>query len=72
MQKKQGTWGYPGTPGKVSQNAYFFLVGACFLGGVTDNRHLDACATINELATHQKFCPLKKQGLRTVKHATLR
>jgi len=71
-KKKQGTWGYSGTPGKVSQNAYFFLVGACFLGGVPVNSHLDTCATINDLATHKKFCPLKKQGLRTVKQATLR
>ena len=42
-----------------------------FFGGVTVNSHLDACATINELATRQKFCPLKKQALRTVKSVTL-
>ena len=70
--KKEGTWGYLGTPRKVSQNACFFWVGACFFEGVTDNRHLDTCATINEFATHKKFCPLKKQALRTVKHVHLR
>ncbi|MEI7673222.1 MAG: hypothetical protein WCK00_14005, partial [Deltaproteobacteria bacterium] len=43
-----------------------------FLGGVPVNSHLDASATINEFATHKKFCPLKKQALRTVKHVTLR
>jgi len=42
-----------------------------FLRGVTDNRHLDTCATINDFAKHQKFCPLKKQALRTVKSVTL-
>ncbi|MFZ4440197.1 MAG: hypothetical protein ACOYOS_17355 [Syntrophales bacterium] len=47
------------------------MVGACFLGGVTDNRHLDAFATINEFATHQKFCHLKKQALGTVKSVPL-
>ena len=42
-----------------------------FFGGVTVNSHLDACATINELATRQKFCPLKKQAPRSVKSVTL-
>ncbi len=65
--KKEGTWGCLGTPRKVSRNACFILVGACFFEGVTDNRHLDTCATINEFATHKKFCPLKKQALRNVK-----
>ena len=58
-------------PRKVSRNACFILVGACFLRGVTDNRHLDTCATINDFATHQKFCLLKKQALGTVKSVNL-
>ena len=56
----------------MSRKACFLWVGACFFEWVTVNSHLDACATINELATQQKFCPLKKQALRTLKHVTLR
>ena len=69
--KNRDARGYLDHPRKLSRNACFFFVGACFFEGVTDNRHLDACATINEFAIHQKFCPLKKQALRPVKSVTL-
>ena len=72
IAKKTRHLGISGYPRQNESECIFLFGRRLFFGGVTDNRHLDACATINELATHQKLCPLKKQGLRTVKHVTLR